>query len=86
MCTIYLCVEQRSKKVNVDGTKFVNMADEARKEHIFGDIFDDNLLIKLQALEQEILTVSGTHKSIPDNFREIEPVVSLEREVIYSDP
>ncbi|CAF1459597.1 unnamed protein product [Adineta ricciae] len=87
MCAIYLCVKPRSKKVNVDGMKFVNVIDEGTKQHIFGDIFDDNLLAKLQALEQEIITGSGSYQPISDSYREskLDPT-TMEPKDVFSDP
>ncbi|CAF1637787.1 unnamed protein product [Adineta ricciae] len=87
MCTIYLCVKPRSKKVNVDGMKFVNVIDEGTKQHIFGDVFNDNLLVKLEALERETVTVSETCKPIPDSYRESRlDLTTMEREDVFSDP
>jgi hypothetical protein len=75
VCVAYICIDQKSGKVNVDNIPFLNLTDTNMKQLAFFDLNDKDLLAKLEALQEEtqmslpIFTLSPEAAQFFDAFR-----------------
>lgn len=69
LCTIYICIEQRSGTINVNKVQFINFTNVETRQLNFFDLRDDNLLHSLEALKEQSSVTEETSITILDHER-----------------
>ncbi|CAF1347506.1 unnamed protein product [Rotaria magnacalcarata] len=69
VCTIYICVQQRTGKINVNKVQFTSFTKTTTRQLSFFDLHDGDLLNDLEELEEKSSVAKETSITIPDHER-----------------
>jgi hypothetical protein len=76
VCTVYICIDQQSDKINADNIPFINVTDTNMKQLVFFDLNDKDLIAELEVLQDEFQTSFPTATLSPDEAKFFEPFMS----------